>query len=286
MTDKYQSVVSLKDGILSSVQPQELKLFIECSLDGFTYSLLFSEKNLFVALESYIFSHYKDFETLAFRLNELLSVLNITAKSYSSIYILYRSNKFSHVPTEVYEETHASSYFSLHNDFNSEVEIICNDKLNNLNAYVIYTLPKIYDNVLRKHFPNATFRHYSTELIENLIYQNKKEERKIYFHFQGNYIDIIIVKGKELILFNTFLFKAPEDILFFTTNVFYQLQIDTQQSEVIILGEIAKNSAEIQLLKNYFGNLVYGDRSDSFHYCEAFEEIPKHFYYNLLNFHL
>lgn len=286
MTDKFQSVVSLKDGILSDIQPPELKLFIECSLDGFTYALLYNEKNLFVALESFAFAHYKNFETLAFRLNELIDKLNITGKSYPSTYILYRSNKFTHLPAEVYDAQHAEQLFCMHNDFDNTQELICSDKLNNLNAHVIYTIPKVYDNLLHKFFPTAKFRHHSTELIENLIYQNKKEERKIYFHFQGSYIDVVILKGKELLFFNSFLYRAPEDVLYYTNNIFNQLQLDTIRAEVIILGEIAKTSGEIELLKNYFGNIIYGERSDNFHFCEAFEEIPKHYYYNLLNFHL
>lgn len=286
MTDKYQSIVSLKDDIINNIQPQELKLFIECSLDGFTYALLWTEKNKFITLESYKFLHYKDFETLSFRLNELLLKLNITEKSYLSSFIIYRGIKFTHIPAEVFDESLAESYFCVHNDFNKTQELLSYDKLNNLNAYVIYAKPKVYDNTLRKHFPNAIFRHHSTELIENLIYQNKKDERKIYFHFQNNYIDIIIIKGKELLFFNTFSYKAPEDVLFFTLNVFNQLQINPLQAEITVLGEIAKNSNEIQLLKNYFAHIIYGERSDNFHYCDAFEEIPKHYYFNLLNFHL
>jgi hypothetical protein len=62
-----------------------------------------------------------------------------------------------------------------------------------------------------------------------------------------------------------------------------ELQLNPESIEMTLLGEIDKSSSIYEVLYKYIRNIDFIERNDFYSYSYAMDELPAHFFYNLLN---
>ena len=65
-------------------------------------------------------------------------------------------------------------------------------------------------------------------------------------------MDVLVIKNKELQLYNTFIYKSAEDFIYFALFVCEQLDLDPDQLDCCFFGEIEKTHTLIIWLTNTF----------------------------------
>lgn len=117
-------------------------------------------------------------------------------------------------------------------------------------------------DLFSSEFPGCLFLHETTVLINKYQETHMTDPLLItQCHFHTGYFFVIIRKGNELLLFNTFTYSSAEDVLFYLVSSTAPFREDTTITE--LSGQIAKSDAVYRLLENHFGNLRFPEFSNS-----------------------
>jgi hypothetical protein len=122
-------------------------------------------------------------------------------------------------------------------------------------------------------------------LIESIWgnYKNHIRNDHIFVHLRENNFDLLVFDRKQLKYCNSFLIKAPEDLVYYLVFVMEQLDLNPEDSEVTLIGAIDRGSPGYGLLSRYIRNLDFSSRNDSYSYSYVLDDLPGHFYFPLLN---
>lgn len=279
----YNKILSFTDSLFNENNTTNYSLSIELSFDGFSFCILDRATFKYLAIESYNFERILCYNDLNTCLNQILQHEWFKC-DYHSVNLIFYNHKSTLIPIELFDEQSINSYLSFNHLINNEDNLIY-EKLNNLNAYNVYTIPKIIKSLFDEKFKNIKYRHSSSSLIENTYYQYQNNDNKkiVIIHLQSNHFEALVLQGKTFLFYNTFAFKTAEDFLYYLIFVTEQLEIDIDNQEFIILGEVAKDSPLSQQIYTFIKNYRFGDRTDIFKYSNVFDDIPLHYYYNLFN---
>ena len=203
--------------------------------------------------------------------------------NFKNIFISYVNQKSTLIPYPLYSENHKADYYKINHTIEKGVTLHT-DKMQVLEAINIYALSEDVDKAMLKLFPTAKTNHFSSILIDYFLLRYRNNSQKVaIIHVQLSTFEILIVNGKNLNFYNSFLIKTPEDFVYYILFVFEQLKIDANSIELILCGQIIRNSELYLLLFNYVKNIRFEERDNSFQYSYVFEEIPNHFYSNIFH---
>lgn len=259
-------------------------LSIELSLDGFSYCVLDTDSFRYVLLESFAIANNTDYALLADVIVESGKSKNILNRDYQRVSISLISQLITFIPADLYTFSEKGDYidFNVRPDAAHEIKV---DKLNNLGAYAIYPYPRVLLQKIDKLFPNARIRHAATSLVENLIYMARYSQVKmqLVLHVQANHFEIVIFDQDKLSFYNSFRYQTVDDLFYYLFFVLEHLGLQAENLDTLLYGEVGINSEFYKKIKLYVKSLNFGPRNDLYKYCDAFDNIPHHYFYNLLN---
>lgn len=181
---------------------------------------------------------------------------------FEAVTVIYTNDLYCFVPKEYYNEAHKELYFkysvkTLVSDFISADELEITPIVNLFIPYVNI------NNYLIDRFNEFNFQH-SSGLLTNYLLQKEVlgGEKKVYLYFNFQYFDIIITKGKELQLCNTYMNQSNEDVLYYLLFVVEQLELSVETTEVILLNSVPESLYD--LLYTYIRNITKSTSDNDF----------------------
>jgi hypothetical protein len=259
-------------------------LSIELSLDGFSYCVLDTDRFRYVLLESFSLGNISDYAQLAIVLEDFVRNRKILTSTYQRISIVFVNPLVTLVPSELFAYSEKNEYldFNVRRDDAYEVRV---DKLYNLSAYAVYPFPRVLLQKINYLFPGCRIRHMSTSLIENLTYLVRygKVNPKLVLHVQAKHFEIVIFDQEKLSFFNSFRYQTWDDLFYYLFFVLEQLGLQAEDLDTMLFGEVSRKSEFYKKIKLYVKSLSFGPRNDLYKYSDAFDEVPHHYFYNLLN---
>lgn len=261
-------------------------LSIEISLDGFSFCILDASRNKYIALQIYSFQNVFTYKTANEKVKEIIESNEIFKQSYKIVNACIVHTKSTLIPNAVYEAEKIKSYLDFNHE-SEENEIIISDTIKLIDTQNIFSFPQPLHQTLTNLFPKIKIHHFSTALIAGALLQFKNQHtKKIIVHVQLTHFEIIVVEGGKLLLYNTFRYQTIEDFMYYLLFVCEQLQLNPETLDLVLNGEIEKNSALYSILYKYIRNIHFGSRNENYEYSYGFDNISPHFYYSLLSQHL
>ena len=295
MADIFKAIHTYSDPGLDKQKFSDYELSIRLSADGLVFCLLDNSTGKFLHLESYNLADpgIKPYipgdreMTNTGKLIQLLEgELNWLADSFSKTRLIFDQGQSTLVPEALFKEEEKGSMF----DFNiaggpyKETELR-HDHLKSLDAYAIYHVPASFSDLFQRFFPGASVYHHSTAVIQSLFLKNINQEnaKLLYVNTGKSRMDILRFKGKKLDYYNSFKYNTAEDFMYYLIFVVEQLGLNPESVEVMMLGEIDKHSSLSDLALKYVRNIHFEKRNEDFRYSFVFDQLPGHYYFNLLN---
>lgn len=259
-------------------------LSIELSLDGFSYCVLDADKFCYIALESFTFDGIKHLNDLCSLLDELVREKILLTGSYQRISLALNSSETTLIPADLfsYAEKHTYLNFNSYPDNETEIRV---DKLNNLSAFSVYSFPRQLLHKINFLFPACRIRHVSSCLIENVLYLVRygRVSPQLVLNVQKGNFQILYLKGENLEFFNAYRYQTYDDLFYYLFFVIEQLGLEAEKLDLMLFGEVGIESGFYKKVKLYFKSFNFGPRSDLYKYSESFDNIPHHYYFNLLS---
>lgn len=295
MAEGFNAIHTFSDPGLDKNSVFEYELSVRIKSDSLAYCILDTRTNKFLHIESWEQSLA---ERKAFipgdkepgdmsRIDQLLEgELNWLTGNFSHKRIIIDQGKSTLIPQALFVEKEKEKIYN----FNVAggpypLSELRHDKASSLNAYAIYHTPASVNALLEKFFPSAQVYHYSSAFILPVFYKymNRGDDQLLYINVSGSRVDILRLKGKKLDYFNSFRFNTAEDMMYYVIFVVEQLGMNPENIEVVMIGEVDRHSSLTDLVMKYVRNVSFVQRNDDFRYSFVFDQLPGHYYFNLLN---
>ena len=242
------------------------KLTIQVSLNGFSFccsdmlnhTILTFKEIVFATVSNVNNSSEKteDHLAIAFKNNPELT------ETYDEIIILHENNLSTFVPTALFDEHYLGSYLQ----FNTKVfesDFFTYDEVSTYQMNNIYIPYVNINNFFIDAFGKFTSKHANTILVSKLLDLSKNvDEKKMFVHVSKSHFEIIVVQNQKLLLFNTFDYKTPEDLIYYVLFAAEQLSLNPEFFKLEFIGSIAENDDYFKIAYKYIRNVSLFDVAD------------------------
>lgn len=236
---------------------EEYKLSIQVSLDGFSFSVVHLHKNKLLAFGQFPITMSSE-SFLGRRFTEWFTEVEILQKTYSEVQLYYFSDKFTLVPSSFYEFKHQKKIiekaFGKLNS-NSVRDIYFPEDEANL----IFTLPDSLNEAFEQTFPGYIILH-PLSILSKKIHQGfiqEENEKLLALSFQNNFFSLLLFVGKKLQISNSFYFKHPNDVVFYTLSVLKSRNISPSKTTLLLSGKMYPESEVTTVLSDYFARTEF-----------------------------
>lgn len=263
---------------------KDFQLSIRVSPDGLSFNILDLERNRHLALVSYLLQEIPDFDELVKELNSIFNEHELLQRYYASTRVLLETPKSTLVPSALFEKSRVNDYLKFNHIINRREEAGY-DQMNNLEAFNLYAIPIKLKEFFKTKFARFKMLHYLSPLIDLLLLLTKNQPAtdKVYVNVRNNVFDLIYIDKGKLIFANSFSYRTPEDFAYFLLYSMEQLQLNPEEVQLILLGEIDKSSKLYEIIYRYIRHINFIRRNEFFKYSYVFDELPDWHFYNLLN---
>ncbi|NQT76261.1 MAG: DUF3822 family protein [Bacteroidetes bacterium] len=295
MAEIFKAIHSYSDPGLDKQKYYEYDLFIRMNADGFSFCILDTNTNKYLHLESFDLMEAgarrpvpgEGTNTDPSALIRLLEEnMNWLSSSFNNTRIIYDEGRSTLVPEALFDKKEEETVYAFNVARESKHhQVLHHDHIKTANAFSVYGIPSRIDDLIAKKFPEALVFHYSTAFIQSLFlkYMNQDTENVLFVNTAASRLDLLRITANKLNYYNSFTYHTAEDFMYYLIFVVEQLKLNPENIELIMTGELDKHSLLSDLVHKYIRNIRFADRNADFRYSFVFDQLPGHYYYNLLN---
>ena len=154
-----------------------------------------------------------------------------------------------------------------------------------MDAYLVYSAPELLMGKFLELQPDYKISGHTSNYIELLLthHKNHPSQKLMFVNVRTGFFDIFITEGKRLLFQNAFHFTAREDVIYYIIFVMEQLAINPEETEIFLSGIIDRDSKLYEIMHKYVRHINFIQLSDQFNYSYHFNDIPQHYFFNLIN---
>lgn len=249
----------LKSNYLDIHKIERKQLSIQFSLDGFSFSVFDIDLEEFIVFTKYTYSIKNNIlKELLASIKQIFLKEELLKYNFERVLVVHVNNLSAFVPFPIFDEDNLSAYVSLNNKIYQN-DYFVYDLIVNQDMVSVFAPYVNINNFLIEQFGSFEYKHYSSILVENLLnnYTQRGSAVKCFININKSHFELIIGQQKKLILYNTFDYNTKEDFIYYVLFTFEQLQLNVEEIEVIILGEIDKESELFLLLYKYINKVNF-----------------------------
>ena len=238
------------------------KLTIQVSLNGMSFctSDTLNHKILAVAQIEFDTTNpsFKIEDTITQQLNDN----PILKERYDEVAVLYDNQLSTFVPEPLFDESYMGSYLQ-YNTKVYENDFFDFDTLTIAPIHNVFVPYVNINNIFIDHFGTFTYKHVASVLVSRLLERSKNiDDKKMFVHIASGHFEIVVVQNQHLLLFNTFEYKAPEDLIYYLLFTAEQLNLNPEIFKLEFLGNISEDDAYFKMAYKYIRNVSVLDVKD------------------------
>lgn len=266
---------------LSSFNSEENKLSIQLSLDGFSFCIYNTLSEKIEVFGCYEFNSKKN--TPKKHLDLVKAVFKqepILSNTFKEVIVIHFNNLVTQVPQPFFDKENLRVYLNytvkiLENDY------ITFDEISNANLNNVYIPFVNINNFLLDQYGAFTFKHSATILIEKLLETYKNSETNyVFINVLQQQFEIVILINGKFHLYNFFNFNTKEDFIYYILFAAEQLNLNPEEFNTILMGDIEKDSQLYHILYQYIRHIAFYNPNN---FPKILTETSKHTHFTLLN---
>lgn len=251
---------------------------------GFTFTLFHTQQNRFIGFFNFPLSEKSESKDFAQHFENLLSEYEWLGSEFEKVNFLLNNPYSTLLPLALFEAEKAESYlkFNLSEKTDHSVSV---DKLKNIATANIYYAPDGLTEKVSEIWPNSTFVHSGTSLLEILAinYKNLSNNKQVFVNVHEDRFELVYFKETKLHFYNSFKYITKEDFIYFLLAALEQLSVNPEEAQLVLMGIIDKSGKLYEIVYQYIRNIEFIERNENFSYSHVMEEILPHYYYVLFN---
>jgi hypothetical protein len=261
---------------------QSYELSIQLNLNGLSFCLLDTIRNKYIALQNYSLKEDVSFDEYLDSIEKVLESSDLLNQQFKNVKLIWLSNKNTLIPSSLFTTNNLKNYFEFNQKID-DLDEIHYTELKYANAYSIFTIPNQIATIFTRLYPKILFYNQQSPAIESALFKNNSNEIKVYVNIEQGFFDLTITQADKLLIYNNFAHRNVVDMLYFIMYSFDQLKINPEITEVLLSGNITKNSEEHNKLKEFIRHIKFQKHSEEYSYSYTFNKVPQHRFSNLFN---
>jgi len=118
-------------------------------------------------------------------------------------------------------------------------------------------------NLLVDHFGSFSYKHSHSLLVSKLLDLSKNVDvKKMIVHMQMGHFEIVIVQNQHLLLYNSFEYKSPEDLIYYVLFSAEQLNLNPESLRLEFMGAIKETDDYFKIAYKYIRDVSLFDVTD------------------------
>ncbi len=218
---------------------------------GISFVVSDALNNEIVALESKSFDFSDNSPNLESSLFKTFDEFPILSENFDNVTVIDNTSICTFVPAEMFDQQFLGSYLQ----FSSKVfeqDDFRFDTLKSADMNNVYVPDSALKLFFGTKFPNHSLENANTILVSSLLAKSKNiEHKKMYVHFQEGKFEIVIVQNQKLLLFNSFEYRTPEDLIYYVLFTAEQLNMNPETFALEFLGNIDEQSPYFEIVFKY-----------------------------------
>ncbi len=282
MTSFLRPYTTRVDNSFNKNNLKDYILTIQCSLDGFSYSVFDETTATFIILEHY--NIIKQDASIEQVIDEFQERKDIRIQEYQKTIILIDNTLNTFVPANFFLNKHKEDFMQFlglgHDDSFIMTDYIAKSDINN-----IFAVKKSDGNYLYNLPENVTTAHTSSVMINSLINENlnRNYDLRVFANVKNDYFELTIMNSCNLMFHNYFSYKTPDDFVYFLIFATSQFNIDNETVPLYFLGQIESTSKILESCSHYFRDMRFMRKPVEIQLTKDIEEEPYHHHYIIYN---
>ena len=234
-------------------------LSIQCSLDGFSFTVFDTTVSKFIVFYTFEFNAVTPF-MLKNEIDGIVASEPLLQSAYKQVKIAYNTPKVTLVPGSLIPSDQYSSTYGFTFETKREETIVANSFGNGYT--LLFAMPKIIKKQFEYLYPGSIF----FSLLQPLAAYTQGHSGLhpyLLVSKQNHSLQIVAAKGHNIIFINSFFVKDETDCLFYTLNTAKSLNLDLK-SEVVLFGKIDAKSELVSMLMLYFEKVSYAHYGNNY----------------------
>ncbi len=289
-TASYKLIKKIKDENFDVDELHHYSLILQIGTRDFQLCVIDSRKNRCALLEDFILANVNSYQQLIEVLDSIYDDHHLLkAGFWKDIKVSIKNDKFSLVPTSLFDKSSLFEYLKLNVAVNQERDEFLYYKHIKTDAVNVFAVNKILYRWLAKTYPNASVGivPQSSGLIEGVIGQlNNYQPNNIFLYVDRFKLHIITTRNGKLEYYNQFVVKQFSDYIKYLMTVMQGLDHDQKKTPVVMWGYVGKQSPHFHEFAKYIKNLTFGDRPSFLKFGYIFDELQDHHFFDLYSVHL
>jgi hypothetical protein len=262
-------------------------LSIQIESGRFSYCIFNTETNKYIVLRSYPLtvtdpSSITGHSSLVSAYFPIFENDYLLSLSYKSSSLLLISPRYTLVPDHLFDPGKAEVYLNFNHGAVSDEQVL-HRHFRPANVYCVFSCPDELLNLILMYQPYIRFFHQSAPLIESVLSGiSQTSEEEVAIHYYHRWLDVVLVKNKKLLFYNSYRINAPADSLYYllgVTNIFDVVLLSTK---IMYAGNLVQMPPEIEILKGYVSS-IENVPSNAFTYSHYITEPNRRNFSNLFN---
>ena len=159
------------------------------------------------------------------------------------------------IPNDLYNPDKREDFYVLNYSEIPSGKIVCENHINALNATIIYSCKKWFNDFFNSNYPEVPILNSSSEYLQRVL-NEKGSSRDIHLIIKKETFDIIKFKNKKLFSYNSISFSSMTDVIYFLIGHLNKLNIENPSIQVY--GD-QKHINELESMKNKIESLTNND---------------------------
>lgn len=228
------------------------KLSIQCTLDGFSFSVACPGQNKLLAFKhsTVLISERK---LIARRFNEWINQEDILKLNYSETEIILESPEFSIFPENFSNKKFLKPIFNDLFQKNKKNEVL-NNNIESLNTSILFSVSKEFKKICEENFGRVNYVHLMSKTLSKLTNPLNKHSAIILFPFSQQLYIISINQG-DVQLVNSFKTQTISDILYYAVSSAKHSGLHLNKTKLYCHAEFYENKNLQNSLEQYFDSV-------------------------------
>lgn len=286
----YKLIKKIKDEKFDVDDLHHYSLILQIGIRDFQICIVDSRKNRCLLLEDFILASVSSYQQLIQVLEAIYDDHELLkAGFWKNIKVSIKNDKFSLVPTSLFDKASLFEYLKLNVTANPDKDEFLYYKHIKTDAVNVFSVNKIFYQWLAKTYPNTNMGivPQSSGLIEGVMSQlSHYTPNNVFLYVDRFKLHIITTRKGKLEYYNQFVIKKFSDYIKYLMTVMQGLDHDQKKTPVVMWGYVGKQSPHFHEFAKYIKNLSFGDRPDFLKYGYIFDELQDHHFFDLYSIYL
>lgn len=285
----YKLIKVIKDEKFDVDHLHQYELLIHLGVRDLQIGVV-DDQGRIVFFEDFIFQNLNSSDDQLVLLKELFEAHHLLmAGFWKKVKFSIKNNKLVQVPSSLFVEDAGPEYLKLNAKFDLEKEVVLHCESIKSNIVTVFTLHKGIHEWIRSLYVNSSvsFMHQSAGLIEGVLHEIITDNPPpLYVYIDRFKLHVLSVRDERLMYYNQFAIQQFSDYVKYIMLVLNTMQMDPQNSKIMLWGYIGKKSPHAIEFSRYIKNVTFGGRPKYLKFGYLFDEVQDHHFYDLYSLHL